>query len=223
MKQKPLEVKELPAALRPREMLRKHGPGILSDAELLAVILGSGTRGMGVGALARAVLEVLEATGYRADLDSLQKIRGLGLVKAGQLAAALEFSRRALYPERRRIASPGDVFPLVSHYADRRQEYFLCLSLNGAHEVTAVRIVSIGLVNRTVVHPREVFAEPLTDRAAAVVCAHNHPSGNLEPSDEDREVTERLKAAGDILGIPLLDHVIFGGSGYHSFLEAGEM
>lgn len=223
MRQKKIEVRELPPALRPREMLQKHGPEVLSDTELLAVLLGSGTQGMGVGALAEEVLKELESSGFRADLDSLQEIRGLGGVKAGQLAAALEFARRALYPDFRKITSSSDIYPLVAHYADRRQEYFLCLSLNGAHEVRSIRIVSIGLVNRTVVHPREVFAGPLEDRAAAVICAHNHPSGNLNPSGEDREVTTRLKKAGEILGIPLLDHIVFGRTGYYSFLDSGQL
>ena len=223
MKQKPFEVRELPLALRPREMLVKHGVQFLSDTELLTILLGSGSRDCGVGTLSRELLKVLEHNGFRADLETMQKIRGLGQAKAAQIAAALEFSRRALYPSRRKITSPGDVYPLVAHYSDRQQEYFLTLSLNGAHEVTAVRIVSIGLVNRTVVHPREVFAEPLMDRAAAIICCHNHPSGNLEPSGEDREVTHRLKATGDMLGVPLLDHVIFGENGYHSFLESGEL
>jgi len=216
-----MEVRELPEALRPREMLLAHGPGYLSDIQLLSVLLGSGTREKGVTALSREVLELLESTGFRAGMESLQAVSGLGKAKAGVILASLELARRSLCPEKRKIRSPGDVYPLVAHYGDRKQEYFLCLSLNGAHEVTAVRVVSIGLVNRTVVHPREVFADPLADRAAAVVCCHNHPSGVLDPSPEDREVTLRLKQAGELLGIPLLDHVIFGREGYFSFLETG--
>ncbi|HUX11678.1 MAG TPA: JAB domain-containing protein, partial [Spirochaetia bacterium] len=143
--------------------------------------------------------------------------------KAALLSAAIEFSRRQLCPERRRIAFPADVLPLVRHFADRKQEHFISLSLNGAHEVSAVRVVSVGLVNRTIVHPREVYADPVTDRASAVIVCHNHPSGNVDPSSEDREVTRRLAAAGETLGIPLLDHVVFSERAYYSFLEHGEI
>jgi DNA repair protein RadC len=139
------------------------------------------------------------------------------------IAASLEFARRILCPGTHRIRFPADVLPLVRHYADRKQEHFLSLSLNGAHEVAATRVVSVGLVNRALVHPREVFAEALVDRAAAVVVAHNHPSGNVEPSPEDREVTIRLQKAGRTLGIALLDHIVFSQTGYFSFLEQGEL
>jgi DNA repair protein RadC len=113
------------------------------------------------------------------------------------------------------------VLPLIRHYADRRQEHFLCVSLNGANEIIATRVVSVGLVNKTQVHPREVFADPITDRASAVIVAHNHPSGSLEPSKEDIDITGQLRSAGEILGIRLLDHVIFNSKGYYSFLEKG--
>ncbi|NCN05093.1 MAG: JAB domain-containing protein [Spirochaetales bacterium] len=123
-----------------------------------------------------------------------------------------------------RISSPNDALQVLDRYRKAKQEHFICLSLNGNHVVEAVRIVSIGLVNRTVVHPREVFADPIVDRAAAVLLAHNHPSGNIEPSSEDREVTRRMKEAGNILGIPVLDHIILGkGDSYFSFLESGEL
>jgi DNA repair protein RadC len=113
------------------------------------------------------------------------------------------------------------VLPLIRHFADRKQEHFICVSLNGANEIIATRVVSVGLVNKTQVHPREVFADPITDRASAVIVAHNHPSGSLEPSKEDIDITARLKSAGEILGIRLLDHVIFNSKGYYSFLEKG--
>jgi DNA repair protein RadC len=112
-----------------------------------------------------------------------------------------------------------DTLPLLERFADRNQEHFLTLSLNGAHEVIMVRTVSVGLVNRTMVHPREVFAGPLTDRASAIILAHNHPSGSVEPSAEDDEITTRLLSAGETLGIPVLDHVVFSRSGYYSYLE----
>ncbi|MDR1894143.1 MAG: DNA repair protein RadC [Spirochaetales bacterium] len=217
------EVREMPAALRPREKLANRGVMSLSDRELLMILLGSGTRNKGVSTLAEEVLTLLEKTSYRTGIDDLLSIRGLGKAKAGILLASLEFARRTRWPERRRIRTPGDIYPLVAHYADRKQEYFLCISLNGAHEVMAIRVVSIGLVNRTMVHPREVFAKPIAERATAIICCHNHPSGNLEPSGDDHEVTRRLKQSGELLGIPLLDHLIIGKEGYFSFTQRDEV
>lgn len=107
--------------------------------------------------------------------------------------------------------------------ADRKQEHFLCISLNGANEVIATRTISVGLVNKAQVHPREVFADPITDRAAAIIIAHNHPTGNVTPSKDDVEITRKLKAAGETLGIKVLDHIIFSHKGYYSFLESNEL
>ena len=118
-----------------------------------------------------------------------------------------------------KISFPADVLPLIMNYADRKQEHFLSVSINGANEVIATRVVSVGLANKSQVHPREVFADAITDRASAVIIAHNHPSGPLAPSKEDVEVTKRLKAAGELLGIKLLDHMIFNTKGYYSLLE----
>lgn len=142
-------------------------------------------------------------------------------IKASLICAALEFARRRIRPEGTKIGGPEDVYPLVRHFADRKQEYFICLSLNGAHEVIATRVVTVGLLNSSPVHPREVFCEPIMDRAAAVIVAHNHPSGNLAPSEADSKVTRELRQAGKILGIKLLDHVIFGRSGFLSMREHG--
>jgi DNA repair protein RadC len=205
----------------PREKLLSCGAGRLSDAELVAAILGSGTREKNVFRLAEEVLSVVECRWGGIDPKVFFAMSGLGPAKACALSAALELGRRIFRPGDAKIAFPRDVFPIVSHYADRKQERFVVISLNGAHEVIAVRVVSVGLVNRTLIHPREVFADPLVDRAAGIVVAHNHPSGRLEPSSEDREITDRLKKAGDTLGIIVLDHVIFSPQGYYSFLEAG--
>jgi len=208
---------------RPRERLLEFGAETLSDSELLAVLLGWGSKGKHVDLLACEVLAQFDRKAGRIRAEELTQICGLGQAKAAIVLASLEFARRMLCPGKHRIGFPCDVLPLIRHYADRKQEHFLCLSLNGAHEVTAVRVVSVGLVNRAIVHPREVFADPLTDRAAAVIVAHNHPSGNVEPSEEDRHVTQRLAQAGKTLGVSLLDHIIFGNSAYYSFLEHGTL
>ena len=208
---------------RPRERLLQHGAEYLSDRELVAILLGTGIRGKDVWELAEEVLQLLDARAAPIEAADLNAVSGLGAAKSCLIVAALELARRILCPGKHRVRFPADILPLVRHYADRKQELFLSLSLNGAHEVVATRIVTVGLVNRTVVHPREVFADPMTDRAAAVVVAHNHPSGNVEPSTEDREVTRRLVAAGETLGMHLLDHVIFSHDRYYSFLESGEL
>lgn len=119
------------------------------------------------------------------------------------------------------IRAPADAWKALERYKNKSAEHFFVLTLNGAHEVIAVRIVSIGLLNRTVVHPREVFIHAIRDNSAALICAHNHPSGRLDPSPEDIEITNRLRAAGEIIGVALLDHVIFGKTGFYSFVEHG--
>jgi DNA repair protein RadC len=198
-----------------------QGAHVLKDAELVAVILGTGTRGRPVQSLARDVLAVLDREHAPPSPTSLIRLGGLGTAKAASLCAGFELARRVLCPAHHKIGMPTDVLPLVARFADRNQEHFICISLNGAHEVIAVRVVSVGLVNRTMVHPREVFADAITDRAAAVIVAHNHPSGSVTPSGEDRAITRRLEEAGNTLGIPVLDHVIFAATGHYSFLENG--
>jgi DNA repair protein RadC len=216
------EISAYDAATRPRERLLAQGAFRLSDRDLVALIVGSGVKGSRVEQIAEKLLEVLDRMDRsRTDIELIRKIPGIGGAKAAQISAALEFARRRFRPATDRIRYPQDVLPVIRHFADRKQEHFLSISLNGAHEVIETRVVSIGLVNRTVVHPREVFSDPLQDRAAAIIAAHNHPSGKLEPSEEDREVTRRLKEAGSLLGIPLLDHIIFTASGHYSFLEHG--
>jgi DNA repair protein RadC len=216
-------IADIPELERPREKLQQKGPKALSDRELLAILLGSGTKAHDVMTLAGRILKILDKGNIEPSVKDLQKIDGVGPAKATLISAALEFARRRIRPEGLKISFPPDVLPLIQHYADRKQEHFICVSLNGANEVIASRIVSVGLVNKTQVHPREVFADPLIDRASSIIVAHNHPAGGLTPSREDIQITKRLKAAGETLGIKLLDHMIFNHKGYYSFLEKGEI
>jgi len=214
-------INDIPALDRPREKLLRKGAAALSDQELLAVLLGKGTRGMDVMTLAGKLARVIDEKGLGIRAQDLTSFEGVGDAKATLILAALEFSRRRIKPEGAKIEAPSDLLPHVRHYADRKQEHFLCASINGANEILNIRVVSIGLIDRTPVHPREVFADALSDRASAIIVAHNHPSGGLEPSALDVEVTGQLKKAGAVVGIALLDHIIFNRCGYFSFLETG--
>ncbi len=142
---------------------------------------------------------------------------------AERIQAAIELGRRYSIGEFRHrvISCPKDIFLEVRHYADRMQEQFIVIVLNGAHEVLDTFVATVGLVNKTMVHPREVFSDAIARRASAIAIAHNHPSGSLDPSDDDVNVTKRLKASGDILGIKVLDHLIFTDKEYYSFMEHG--
>ncbi|MDR0642877.1 MAG: DNA repair protein RadC [Treponema sp.] len=205
---------------RPRERLLRGGAASLSDHELLAVLLNTGIRGKNVTALAAELLELLDREKDVPSVRDLRILSGMGASKACAVAAMLEFGRRRWGAAGTKIRQPQDIHGLLRHHADRKQERFLCLSLNGAHEVLALRIVSIGLVNRTIVHPREVFADPISDRAAAVIVAHNHPSGRLKPSPEDDEITARLRAAAGVLGLNFLDHLIFTEDAWFSYRQS---
>jgi len=213
----------IPEPDRPREKLLARGPGVLSDQELLAVLLGKGTRQVDVMTLATKLIKLVDEKGLDLRAEELTRFEGVGDAKAALVVAAIEFARRRIKPDGTKIVVPADILPLIRHYADRKQEHFLCASINGANEVINIRVISIGLVDRVPVHPREVFADALTDRASAVIVAHNHPAGPLEPSVWDVEITRQLKAAGDIIGTTLVDHVIFNRKDYFSFLEAGEL
>ena len=217
-------IKEMPAEQRPREKLRNTGPLGMSDMELLCLVLGSGSKMRPVHDIAQEILWMLDCKGINGiSRHDLESIHGLGSAKASCICACLELGRRFSFTKPRSCKEPSGIFELVRHYGDRPQEHFLVVMLNGAHELMGVNVVTVGLVNRTLVHPREVFSEPLKLRATAIVLAHNHPSGNLDPSPDDLEVTMRIKKAGMLLGIEVLDHIIFSSDGYRSMMEAGEM
>jgi len=216
-------IQQMSEADRPREKLLRKGAAALSDRELLAVLIGKGTPGMDVMTLAGKLARLIDVKGLEVRAQDLTQFEGVGVAKATLILAAIEFACRRIKPEGAKIVAPADLLPHIRHYADRKQEHFLCAGINGANEILNIRVVSIGLIDRSPVHPREVFADALSDRASAVIVAHNHPSGGVEPSQSDIHITTRLKAAGEIIGIELLDHIIFNRSGYFSFLEAGRL
>src|SRR5205085_8752915 len=180
-------------------------------------------RGTNVMTLAGKLRTVIDEKGLKVTAEDLTQFGGVGPAKATLILAAMEFTRRRIKPDGAKIETPADLLPHIRHYADRKQEHFLCASINGANEILNIRVVSIGLIDRTPVHPREVFADAISDRAAGVIVAHNHPNGGLEPSPSDVEITHQLKAASAIAGIELLDHIIFNKAGYFSFLEQGRL
>lgn len=214
-------IKDMPEHTRPREKLRERGPQALTDEELVAAILGVGTIGVDVRTMAKQVVGLIREHKENLTLDHLLDIPGMGLAKASQILSAFELSRRHLLKDTMKIVCARDVLPLVSDIAGKQQEHFICISLNGANEVIERRIVTIGLLNKSPVHPREVFANVIADRAAAVIFVHNHPSGELQPSGSDLDIHRQLTEAGKILGIQILDHVIVTRKGHYSFREAG--
>jgi len=208
---------------RPREKLIAKGAAALKDHELMAVLIGRGVQGKDVLKLSREVVGVLQEGIDKLSLETLLNLHGMGKAKAAQILAALELSRRFLLRQKRPIHRAEDVWKLLESYRDRRQEYFLTLTLDGASQLIEKRVITVGTLNQSLVHPREVFAEAISDRAAGIIIAHNHPSGQCFPSTQDRRITERLRDAGRLLGIELLDHVILTREGWYSFSEEGEL
>lgn len=204
-----MKMSDRPKDLRPREKLQAKGAAALSDYELLMAIIGSGNAHADVTKIARDVQKLLKEKGSLLTYDDLLTVKSLGPAKATQVMAGFELWRRQFeVSERPIIDSSEKAAEQLSDIRDKKQEYFVCLTLDGANRLIAKRIITIGTLTASLVHPREVFAEAIADRAASIIVAHNHPSGNLEPSQADRDVTERLQDAGELLGISVLDHLI---------------
>ncbi|MDD1715510.1 MAG: DNA repair protein RadC [Methanolinea sp.] len=219
---KPMRDREAPD--RPREKIAKRGPESLTDKELIAAVIGRGIPGRDVFEVAGEISTVLSSNPRDVTYQDLTRIRGVGPAIASQILAGLELARRHTKQEEEgkvKIQSPSDVLPLVAHLNGSKQEHFLCITLNGANEVITTRTITVGLLNHSLVHPREVFSDAITDRAAAVICVHNHPSGSLEPSSQDLAITRQLSQAGEIMGIRVLDHLIVAKTGFVSLREKG--
>jgi DNA repair protein RadC len=217
------KMKDLPRLDRPREKIAQKGVESLSDQELIEAIIGRGTRNKDVRALSREIALLVAEKPPDIRYDDLRGIEGIGPTKAAQVMACFELGRRCFrQPDAvRTIQKPEDVMPLVAGLGERRQEHFISITLNGAGEVIATRTVTIGILNHSLVHPREVFADAITDRAASIICVHNHPSGSLEPSPQDIAITRQLQEAGTVVGIQLIDHIIVTKNGFCSMKERG--
>lgn len=204
----------------PREKLKNLGAGALSIRDLLALILGRGTAQKNVFDLAEELEAFLSTCKRLPCLDDLMEIKGLGLAKASQIMACLEVSSRFLLARNVKSAkSPEELIPYLSFLKYEKQEIFVVITFSGANTILNIHRLTVGLVDQTQVHPREAFVKAIEDRAVAVVFAHNHPSGRLEPSQADKEVTVQLFQAGCLLEIEVLDHIIVGASGYYSLKE----
>jgi len=215
------KIKNIPEFDRPREKMEKKGAKALSDLELLAVLLGSGIQGKDVFEVARDILKLAQGDFDNINLEKLRDIEGVGLAKACQIMAAIEFSKRFLVKEGIKVKNIDDVAKLVEELRAKKQEYFLSLTLDGASYLIQKRIVFIGTLNHSIVHPREVFADAISDRAAGIIFVHNHPSGNIDPSKEDIAITNRLLEVGKMVGIEVIDHVIISKDGCFSFQAEG--
>ena len=217
------KMSDRPKDLRPREKLQRRGVGSLSDYELIMAIVGSGNAAAGVTQISREVLRVIKQRGSDLKYDDLIEIKALGPAKAAQLMASYELWRRRFeVPDRPIIGSITDVVAQLADIRTKKQEHFVSLSLDGANRLIQRRIVSVGTLNASLVHPREVFADIITDRAAGIIVAHNHPSGTIEPSPEDIETTKRLRDVAKLLGIGFYDHLIVTADDYRSILSTAE-
>jgi len=206
---------------KPREKLQLKGVQSLKNDELMAVLLGSGVQGKDVRKLSKEIITLMDSGFEKLTLKQLCGIHGLGQAKASQILASLELSKRYLVRTNKRVIDAKDVYDELRAYAQKKQEHFLTITLDGASHIINIRTVFIGTLNQSLVHPREVFADAIQDRAAGIIIAHNHPSGTLEASRADVQITERLKEVSKLLGIELLDHVIISKHGYYSFSDEG--
>jgi len=209
-------IRDLPISERPRERLLKYGPETLSLQEILALILGRGISGESVLVTAQRILNKFRNLKdlASASLEELSKIKGVGLAKASQIKAAFELGRRKedsfyQYYQQKRIKIPEDAVNLVkSRLKGKKKEYFLVLLLSVKNQLLNIVEISKGSLDSNIVHPREVFKEAISASAASCIFIHNHPSGDPTPSEEDIQLTRRLKEAGEIIGIDVLDHII---------------
>lgn len=216
-----MKLKDLPLLEQPREKLLRYGPERLSLVELLAIILGTGQKGEHVIELSERILKTIELNTIinKSAVDIKDKI-GLGISKCCTIVACLEFGKRLLDGKKfQLILKPSDVWMQLSDICEKRKEHFVVFYLDIRNQIIKKEIISIGTLNASLVHPREVYELAIRDGAAQIILSHNHPSDIVEPSQEDIEITHRLISSGKILGIEVVDHIIVSKSGYFSFKE----
>ena len=224
------KIKELPKKERPRERLLSDGADKLSNDELISIILKTGTVDKSVKDISIEVLRMYEdiTNLYNVSIPKLKSIKGIGDVKAIELVAAIELGRRIFltksHKNNKRLRNTKDIWENTKYlFYRKKQEYFYCLYLNNKLELIKEKLLFIGTINKSVVHPREVFKEAYLASASSIICIHNHPSGDVTPSKEDLFFTENLVKIGRMQGIPVIDHVIVSDNAYYSFYENGNI
>jgi len=202
----------------PREKLNRKGAAALTDMELLQAVIGSGGKGNDFKKIAKNLNNaILEIGAENLTIDDVKAIKGIGEAKATVVFAALEYWRRKFTKQTAPlINSPEKAVEQLEFIRNKKQEHFVLLTLDGARRLINCRVITIGTLNSSLVHPREVFSPAIEDRAASIIIAHNHPSGMLDISEQDKEVTKRIRQAGELLGIKLDDHIIIAGDGFVS-------
>lgn len=216
-----MKIKDLHKIEQPREKLEKYGAEKLTNTELLAILLRTGPKGTGVLELSQKILKQFSENKLAsAGFEDLENIHGIGPAKACEIVAVFELGRRLLKDKQAAlILSPREVWEQLKDIRASKKEHFVVFFLNTQNEEIEHELISVGTLNASLIHPREVFEPAIKHLASHVILAHNHPSGSLEPSDEDLAVTKRLSEAGRLLGIEVLDHVIVTDKGYASFKE----
>lgn len=223
-----MKIKEIPTLDRPRERLLNMGVKYLSNEDLLAILLKTGNKKSNVKELALILLKEVGEIPNLSDIsyEQLAKIKGIGIAKATTILAAIELGKRINVKPliRERLNSPEKIFNYYRYLiGSKKQEYFCCVYLDNQKRIIKDKIIFIGTLNFSPVHPREIFKEAYLLSASSFVCIHNHPSNNPIPSKEDIITTKRLSEIGKLLGIPLVDHIIIGIDNYYSMLEQGDI
>jgi len=214
------KIKNLHPIEKPLEKLLRYGAEKLSMVELLAVIFRTGIKNKGVLELAEEVSRIFDIKNLKSmSFEKLRSIKGIGKVKLGQVLALIEIAKRLNNSQEIYIQSPEDVFRLMSNYLNSKKEHFVAFYLNTRLSLIKQELISIGILNASMVHPREVFEPAIRYLASSIIVAHNHPSGSLEPSNADIEVSLKLRESGKILGIELVDHIIVSKNGWYSFKD----
>lgn len=223
-------IKDMPFNSRPRERLIRDGVESLSNEELLAIILNTGTRNYSVKDIALELLKVVDNINdfKKININTLMNIKGIGLAKAIKLVAVIEFGKRIYLNNeiinKKSYCNAKSIFLATKYlFHDKKQEYFYCLYFNNKQELLERKLLFMGTVNKSIVHPREVFKEAYLLSATSVICMHNHPSGDVIPSQEDIILTRNLVKIGKIQNIPIIDHIIVSDNDYYSFYENGDL
>jgi len=216
------KLKDIPKIDRPRERFLKKGPEALSKSDLLAILLGSGIKGKNVQKLSQQIIKKFGTNFLNITVEDLQKVSGIGQAKALQIVSAISLVKRYYADEKINdivIKNSQDVLSLTYDLREKKKEYLVCLYLNARNVLLKKEVVSVGLLDKTLLHPREIFYPATELSAASVILIHNHPSGDSSPSEKDIQIVEKISQAGEIMGISVIDFLILSESGHFSFFE----